>query len=382
MRRRAILILAVVVAATLMAGGAANHLALAQSNNEATTPKTQGTTPSTTTSSLPDNSSVGTSAAAFSAPTAWGNNESGQLGNNSTTSSPVPVQVSNLSASEVKQVSAGWHSMALKNDGTVWAWGNNWFGALGNDSPAKSYVPIQVVDSNGTPLSGVTSISAGISSLALKSDGTVWAWGDNFRGQLGDGTYTSSPVPVQVMDSNGTPLSGVKAIAAGQWHSLALKSNGTVWAWGDNWFGQLGNKSNTTPHVAVQVSNLKRVKAISGGEAHNLALEKTKKGNIVMAWGYNRYGQLGNDSTQLSPVPVRVSNLKGATAIFSGSTANHSLALKSNGTVWAWGDNRYGQLGNGTTSTAGCYCSTTPVSVSNLIGVTTLAAGEWHSVAN
>ena len=193
---------------------------------------------------------------------------------------------------------------------------------------------------------GATSVATGDSfTLALKSDGTVWAWGSNSYGQFGNGitlgTIASNSTPVQVSD-----FSGVIAIAAGEANSLALKADGTVWAWGSNSYGQFGNgitlgtiASNSTP---VQVSDFSGVIAIAAGEANSLAL---KADGTVWAWGSNSYGQLGNGTTSDSSTPVQVMGLSGVIAIASGGY--HSLALKSDGTVWDWGYNIDGELGTG-----------------------------------
>ena len=173
------------------------------------------------------------------------------------------------------------------------------------------------------------------------------------------------------------------AIAGGFSHSLALKSSGTVWTWGDNQYGELGNGSNTSSNVPVEVNSLSKVVAISGGGAHSLALLSV---GTVWAWGDNQYGELGNGSNVNSNVPVRVSNLTGVVAIAGGGyqpgMGDTSLALKSDGTVRAWGDNQYGELGNGSTVN-----SNVPVQVAGLSGVVAIAGGylsqpgaeeRWH----
>ncbi len=224
------------------------------------------------------------------------------------------------------------HTAALKNDGTVWAWGLNESGQLGDGTVTPRPLPVQVQG-----LSDVTAIAAGsYFTLALKSDGTVWGWGSNTSGQLGDDTTTSKATPVQVGD-----LADVSAIAAGYLHALALKTDGTVWSWGFNRFGQLGDATNILRKVPVQAGIANAV-AIAVGSNHSLALQS---GGTLWAWGLNGYGQFGDGTTTDSNVPVEVTTLQGATAIAAGS--NHSLALLWDRSVWLWGDNFYGQLGNG-----------------------------------
>ena len=295
---------------------------------------------------------------------AWGDNQFGQLGNNSTTDSHVPVVVN---VSGVTEVSAGGeHSLARLSNGTVMAWGDNAHGQLGNGSTNNSPVPVVVSGLGGKT---VTEVSAGGEhSLALLSNGTVVAWGDNAHGQLGNNSTNNSAVPVAV-----SGLGGVTAVAAGGEHSLALLSNGTVVAWGDNAHGQLGNGSTTDNHVPVVVSGLGGVTAVAAGGEHSLALLSNA---TVMAWGDNAHGQLGNNSTTDNHVPVEVSGLGGKTVTEVAAGGEHSLALLSNATVMAWGDNAHGQLGNGSTTD-----NHVPVAVSGLGGVTAVSAGGEHSLA-
>lgn len=263
---------------------------------------------------------------------AWGNNASGQLGDNTTTVSLNPVQTDGLTS--VIQVSAGQaHSLALKQDGTVWAWGS---GPMVDGGSANRLTPVQIAG-----LSGIVAIRAGAAhSLALKNDGTVWAWGNNAYGQLGDGTTTTRGTPVQV-----TGLTSVVAVTGGDFHSLALKSDGTVWAWGMNMMGQLGTGTTTGSASPVQVGGMSGITAISAGSYHSLAL---KNDGTVRAWGYND-GALGDGTTTTRLSPVQVTGLGSVTAVSAGMM--YSLALKSDGSVWGWGTNAYGQLGDGTATT-------------------------------
>ena len=186
-------------------------------------------------------------------------------------------------------------------------------------------------------LSGVAAIAAGgRHTVVLKNDGTVWAWGNNSDGQLGDGTAINRKTPVQV-----SGLGGVTTAAAGSSYTVVLKNDGTVWAWGYNNSGQLGDGTTTNRKTPVQASGLGGVTAIAAG-GHTVAL---KNDGTVWAWGYNNSGQLGDGTTTNRKTPVQVGGLSGIAAIASGN--EHTVALKNDGTVWTWGDNYDGQLGNG-----------------------------------
>ncbi|MBI3828673.1 MAG: PKD domain-containing protein, partial [Planctomycetes bacterium] len=293
---------------------------------------------------------------------AWGGNASGQLGDGTTSARLTAVPVTGLSG--ITKIAAGFFSnLAVSADGSVWAWGANGSGQLGDGTTTNRSTPVQV-----SGLTGVSAVACGIGhSLALKSDGTVWGWGSNGSGQLGDGTTTSRTSPVQV-----SGLSGIVSIACGFNHSLAIKSDGTVWAWGANGNGQLGVGTTTGHTTPVQVSGLTGVAAVACGANHSLAL---KADGTVWAWGRNNLGQLGNGSTTDRSTPSQVSGLTGVTAI-SGNCANHCLALEADATMRAWGNNGTGQLGDGTTTNR-----TTPVVVSGLSGITKIGTGSSHSLA-
>lgn len=256
----------------------------------------------------------------------WGDNFSGQLGDGTFNNSIVPVTVTGLT--NAIDITAGLnHSLALLNDGTVRAWGGNFFGQLGNNADTTSNVPVTVIG-----LSNVIVIAAGGGhSLALLSDGTVRAWGDNSNGELGDGTYINRNIPVQVKGTDGSGfLDNVIAIAAGEFHSLALLNDGTVRAWGNNEYGQLGDETNTTSNVPVIVKAtdgsgfLTNVIAIAAGGFHSLALLID---GLVLAWGNNESGQLGDGFNISSNIPVPVSGLTNSVTIAGGG--DHSLEIQS-----------------------------------------------------
>lgn len=287
---------------------------------------------------------------------AWGYNADGELGNGRDHEQrTTPVQVSNLTG--VVQMSAGGsHALALYADGTVWAWG---VGSLGVPGTGASTIPIVI------PNLKAVQVSAGADhSLSLRSDGTVWAWGINARGQLGDGTTTRRYTPTQV-----AYLTNAVQVSAGDSHSLALKSDGTVSAWGWNPSGQLGDGTTVERDFFVRVSGLKGVIQVSAGSGYSLAL---KSDGTVWGWGANGVGQLGDGTTDDRRIPVQVSGLTGVTQVVAGSS--YSLALKSDGTVWAWGKNASGELGDGTN-----IQRTIPVQVSELSGVVEISCSRATS---
>jgi alpha-tubulin suppressor-like RCC1 family protein len=350
---------------------------------------------------------------------AWGANASGELGDGTTTRRLTPVRVTGLS--DVVTLAASHnHAVALRGDGTVWAWGLNSSGQLGDGTTTRRLTPVRV-----TGLTDVVGVSAGTGtfSLAVRGDGSMWAWGSNFRGQLGDGTTTQRLTPVRVPG-----LTDVVAVSAGHFNfSLALRRDGTVWAWGANEHGQLGDETpfprrspapvmGVTHAVAVAagrvgslvlrkdgtlwawgtdlngtlgtgtsivgprppspVLGLSSTAAISAGASHSLAL---RGDGTVWSWGDNSNGQLsvGNGSLMDRYAPVRVVGVTDIQALFSGPTANHTLALRGDGTVWAWGENMFGQLGDGEWG----YINVPPARVAGLTDVKRLAAGQFNSLA-
>ncbi|MFC9702016.1 RCC1 domain-containing protein [Streptomyces sp. NPDC056943] len=303
----------------------------------------------------------------------WGLNIGGQLGNGTTLDQITPGSVTGVARGDVRELSAGGYNsnvsfaLALLSDGTVLSWGGNTSGQLGNGTTTAQSFPATVAG-----LSGVTSISAagGPFALAVRG-GRVLAWGTNASGQLGNGLTTPDKDGLATRPVSVQSLNRVRDVSAGCGHSVALRDDGTVWTWGGNGQGQLGNGTTSDRNTPQKVPGLDDVVAIAAGCSHTLAL--TAEGT-VKAWGRNANGQLGNDSTEVSAVPVEVRHLDGVAKVFAG--AHQSYAVLDDGTVRAWGWNGQGQLGDGTT-----VDRTTPVPVPGLSDVQELAAGWQHTLA-
>ena len=253
---------------------------------------------------------------------AWGLNTSGQLGNGSTTNSHLPVKVKLPKGTKVSKVAAGFdHSLAVTLTGPLLAWGLNTSGQLGDGSTTNSGLPVKVKLPRGTKM---TAVAAGYyHSLAVTLTGSVLAWGDNAHGQLGNGSATGSRVPVKVKLPAGTR---VTAVAAGYGHSLVVTATGSLLAWGLNTSGQLGNGSTTDSHLPVKVKLPRgtKVSKVAAGNYHSLAVTLT---GSLLAWGNNSYGELGNGSTTGSHAPVKVKLPTGTKVSKVAAGHGHSLAL-------------------------------------------------------
>ncbi|MCD1294230.1 RCC1 repeat- and reductase domain-containing protein [Methanocella sp. CWC-04] len=302
----------------------------------------------------------------------WGSNGYGQLGDGTRIDRYAPVQVSYYDymnkvsfLTDIRAVAAGnSFTMVIKNDGTVWGWGNNRYGQLGDGTCVESDVPVQVA--------GLTSVRDIVvmneSVIALKYDGTVWTWGYNFLGKAVDAKNESLKGPVMIED-----LDLINSIAAGSHHLLAANKMRGVYALGQNKEGQLGDGTTLNSIDPVSVTDLLAADSLSAGYTCSLALDKNGQ---VWAWGSNAQVQPGNDSTERSLTPVKISGLDNVKLIASGGS--YSVAVKRDGSVWAWGNNEYGQLGNG-------ELSNVPVSAPSMIyglyNVKMISAGPSHCLA-
>ena len=254
---------------------------------------------------------------------------------------------------KVEQVSLGKsHSGAITEDGSLWMWGWNYFGQLGNGTNQNSNTPIKIMDN-------VKAVSLGESSSgAITEDGSLWMWGYNYNGELGDGTNSDKNTPIKIIDN-------IKAIDLGNSYSGAIKDDGSLWMWGYNYFGELGDGTNIRRNTPAKIMG--NVKAISLGESSSGAI---KDDGSLWMWGYNNFGQLGDGTNKDKNTPLKImDNVK---QISLGSY--HSGAIKDDGSLWVWGYNYNGQLGDKTNKDRN-----TPAKIMD--NVKQISLGEHHSGA-
>jgi len=270
----------------------------------------------------------------------WGRNDFGQLADNTSTNRSIPVTTFS-GGTNWKQVDCGgYHTAAIKTDGTLWGWGTNQFGAIGDNTGANRSTPVTTF-AGGTNWKQVDCGS--LHTAAIKTDGTLWTWGWNLFGQLGDNTTTDRSTPVTTF-AGGTNW---KQVSGGSLHTAAIKTDGTLWTWGNNSNGQLGD--NTTIRRSTPVTTFAggtNWKQVAGGSDHTAAI---KTDGTLWIWGLNDQGRLGTNTTTLRSTPVTT---------FAGGTNWKQVAagdavtsgIKTDGTLWVWGANNNGRLGDNTTT--------------------------------
>ena len=293
---------------------------------------------------------------------AWGANTVGQIGDGTTTSPRlIPKIVTGLTGGVLATGGDG-HSHVLKGGGALVGFGVNTNGRIGDGTTTSRLYP--------EPLTGILAVvdveDGDDHTIAMKGDGTIWTWGNNASGQIGDGTTTQRTSPTQI-----TSVTSVSAVAAGYRFSLALKQDGTIRAWGEGSTGQLGNGSTSDSSSPVQVGTIGNATAIAAGAEHALAVLSD---GTVVAWGDNYFGQLGDGTTVDRSSPVAVAGLDDVVAVGAGNS--FSVALKHDGSVWTWGANATGALGDGTTTDRG-----SPAQISGLSDVVQIAVGDQFVLA-
>lgn len=300
-----------------------------------------------------------------------GNNSLGSLGDGTTVNKSSPIQIGTLT--NWKQVSS-YNTVcgAIKTDGTLWKWGRGTSGALGDgQTAANRSSPVQI----GTLTNWKLLSAALYSNWALKTDGTLWAWGANSGGQLGDGTTVPKSSPVQI----GT-LTNWKIISAKSVSSMAIKTDGSLWGWGFNTSGSIGDGTTANRSSPVQIGGLTNWKYVD--TALNNWTLAVKTDGTLWAWGSNANGELGDGTTVSKSSPVQIGSLTNWKLVSAGSY--HSAAIKTDGTLWTWGSNSsidvgYGQLGIGLGTTTDKRSS--PVQVGTLTNWKLVIAGLYGTMA-
>ena len=292
---------------------------------------------------------------------AWGNNYFGQLGLGDITGRFIPVQVG-TDTTWVTVAAGEYHSLALKSDGTLWAWGWNVHGQLGQGDITDRWTPAQV----GSDSNWVGVAAGGERCLAIKADGSLWAWGYNGEGELGLGDTANRNSPARV----GANVNWV-SVSAGASHNMGLRADGTLWTWGMNFYGELGLGDYTDRYAPFQVGSGTDWVAVRAGAQHSLAL---KAGGSLWSWGHNYYGQLGLGDATNRNSPTQVMGVSDWVSLAGGTT--HSLGIRADGSLWAWGYNGEGELGLGGTGDA--YYAPTQIGTGR--NWATVAAGSFHSL--
>jgi len=273
----------------------------------------------------------------------WGGNSySGQLGDNTIVDRSSPVQTI-TGGTNWKQVACGYfHTAGVKTDGTLWLWGRNAYGELGIGNTGIKSSPVQTI-TGGANWTQVSASSSFVGfSAGVKSDGTLWLWGFNGYGQLGDNTTVNKSSPVQTI-TGGTNW---KQVSCGYGHVACVKTDGTLWLWGNNTIGQLGNNTTARRSSPVQtIAGGTNWKQVACGQSHTAAV---KTDGTLWLWGFNAFGQLGNNTTGSRSSPVQT--IAGGTNWKNVSCGSaHTACVKSDGALWLWGFNAFGQLGKNTT---------------------------------
>jgi len=296
----------------------------------------------------------------------WGTNTSGQLADGTTTNRSSPVQTVSLSINWKDMSGSGYGGMGIKTDGTLWTWGYNASGQLGDGTTTNRSSPVQVAGTTWKKVSGGLRQTVG----AIKTDGTLWTWGSSTNGELGDGTTTDKSSPVQIA---GTTW---KDVSSGQYNISGLKTDGTLWIWGHNSYGQIGDNTYTYRSSPIQLSGTTWKQAALSGMQHSVSI---KTDGTIWVWGYQRWGNLAN-TTVFDEFKLTPSQIAGDTWKMVTCGMYHTVAIKTDGTLWTWGRNQYGQLGdNNSENGTGKY--TPAQTVTSGTNWKMVSAGHSHTVA-
>ena len=311
----------------------------------------------------------------------WGYNYNGRLGNGTTTNSSMPICISDIEGSPLKEKNVvdvyekDLTVIVKDSNGKLYSWGENYSGQLGNGTTENSSMPVCISDIEGSPLNGkdIVDVYADYSTMIVKdSDGKLYSWGYNGYGQLGDGKTTDSSMPICISNIENSPLKGKNIVDVHNYGStiIAKDSNGKLYTWGYNTSGQLGNGTTTNSSMPICINDIENspLKGKNIVDVHNSSstiIAKDSSGKLY-TWGWNNFGQLGNETTENSSMPICISDienspLNGNEVVEIYDYYGYIMVKDDNGKLYSWGWNNYGQLGNGTTAN-----SSMPVCISNI----------------
>jgi len=295
----------------------------------------------------------------------WGYNTQGQIGDNTVTSRRTPVSILGTIKTFCKIGTGVATSIVIDKNGQIWGWGFNYYGNIGDNTTTQRNTPVSILGAKKT----FCSIDSSQHTIGIDKNGLVWGWGYNGYGQLGNNSVTNKITPVSILGVKKTFCS----ITTGQNHTMGIDNTGLVWGWGWNGYGQLGDNSKISKRTPVSILGAKKTFcSVVSGYGHSLGIDNT---GLVWGWGYNGKGQLGDNSTVSKCTPVSILGAKKTFCVITSGDV-HTIGIDKNGQVWCWGSNVNGQLGDNT-----IVQRNTPVSILGSKKTFCKISGQQHTLA-